>query len=388
MVTSAKQRRHSEIRRMRESYTREGRVAEFYDNMEQIFADPATSLQDWSIRKLFEALVDDGYEYCQLIGERSGGYRLQEADNVNTGMFANIIGQFLYNATLRAYNKPGLIGDSLVTRVQSVEVSERLPGVTALGDDIEVTKEGDPYARATMAERWVETPDTIKRGLIIDITKEVLFFDKTNLILNEAAKIGELVAINRERRILDVVTGIATVYRRNGGAAQATYASDNTVASNGLVDFTSLDAADTKFHGLVDPDTGEPIVTVATDLLVPPALKNTAMRILNATMTNTNSNNTAGTQDVETRVAGNSLNQSVQPYYNQYVKERTSSDTTWFYGNFREAFVYMENWPLQVEQEGANGPQAFDRDIIQRYKASERGAAGVRERLHTLKCTA
>ena len=228
----------------------------------------------------------------------------------------------------------------------------------------------------------MQTPETIKRGLIVNITKEALFFDKTNLILQRAANIGRTIAVNREKRILDVVLGISTVYSRNGAAPEATYASDNTTTSNALVDWRSIDTADTKYSAITDPDTGEPIVTTANMLVVPPALKNTAMRILNATMTGQT------TSSAETRVSGPSLNQVWNYATNQYVKQRTSSDSTWFYGNPKEAFVYMENWPLTVEQEGANSEKAFDADIVARFKASERGAAGVLERRYMLKATA
>lgn len=380
-------RRHQELARMRKAYTREKRLNEFQEHLSDIFADRSNSLSDFSVRGLFEALVDDGYELVQynMCGGSGGGVRLMEsAGTVNTSLFANIQGQYLYNAVLRAYEMPELIGDRLVEVIPSRERSERIPGVTAIGDQVEVVKEGDPYPRAITSERWVDMPDTVKRGMMVEITEEVVFHDKTMQILQECSGIGRYIAINRERRILDVVCGISTVYRRNGAAAAATYGSDNTSTSNALVDYTSLDAADTKFMALTDPDNGEPISTTATHLVVPPALRNTANRILNATMTGKWTSSSTN----ETRVAGNSLNQQVEMLYNQYVKERTSSDTTWFYGAMKMAFVYMQNWPLRVDQEGANGPEAFERDVIARFKASERGVAGVKERLCALKATA
>lgn len=384
-------RQYGELKRMRESYEREGRTNEFVNHCSAMFSDGGFDKGRFSIRRLFEAMVPDGHEMVQsYFGDSSGGFReLQEAAQVvNTSLFSTIQGQFLYNAVLDAYRMPELIGDRLVRTMDSIEVSERIPGVTAIGDQVEIIREGDPYARALTSERWVDTPDTIKRGLMIELTKESVFFDKTNKILQEASSVGRYIAINRERRILDVVLGIATVYRRNGRAAEATYQSDNTSASNPLVDYTSLDAADTKFMALTDPDTGDPIVTTPNTLIVPPALRNTAMRIVNATMTNYNTNNSAGTGNTETRLAGGSLNQPVSIECNQYVRERSSSDTSWYYGDPREAFVYMQNWPLTVDDEGANGPEAFERDIVARYKASERGAAGVKERLYSLKGTA
>lgn len=380
-------RRHQDIRRMRESYTREGRQDEFVDYMVDIMHDRRVSLTDFRVRPLFEALVDDGYELVQnhFGSDHEGGYRILEAaDNVNTGMFANIMGQYLFSAVLRAYEMPELIGDQLVTVTPTSLLSgERIPGLGEIGDVIEIVKEGDPYPQAVFGENWIETPDTIKRGIIVDVTKEIVFGDKTGQVLQRASNVGKWIAINREKRILDVVCGISTVYKRNGGAAEATYQSENTKTSTALVDWTSVDAVDTMYSGITDPDTGEPIVSSPNTMLVPPALKNTANRIVNATMTGQT------TSARETRVDGNSLNgANFSVLSNQYVKNRTSSDSTWFYGNFREAFVYMQNWPITVEQEGANSAVAFERDIVARYKASERGAAGVMKRLVVAKVTA
>lgn len=382
--TSVITRRHQDLRRMRESYVKEGRREEFIQEVSEIFHDRSTKLEDFRLRGLFEALVDDGFEYAQYFcGPSEGGYRFQEAaDVVNTSLFANIFGQYVYSQVLRSYDKPELIGDDLVTIIPTNLSGEKIPGVTPLGDVSENIKEGDPYPQAIFGENWIETPETIKKGFIVDVTKETLHFDKTGLILQRASSVGDWIAVNREKRILDVVLGIATVYKRNSGAFEATYQSDNTVTTTPLVDWTSVDAADTKYAGIVDPDTGEPIVSTPNTLIVPPALKNVAGRIRRAAGT------WQTTSGRETHVNDSSLNGDWTVKSNQYVRARSGSDTTWFYGNPKAAFAYMQNWPITVESEGANGPQSFDRDIVARYKASERGAAGVLERRFMLKATA
>lgn len=390
MRTSAVTRRHNELKRWREAYTREGRLQEFVTGVCGIFEDRSTNLGEWRVRGLFEALVDDGRELVQnhFGPESGGGFILQEAaDSINTALFSTVQGQYLYNAVLRAYENPQLIGDSLVNTMNSVEVSERIPGITAIGDQVEVVNEGEPYQKVLATERFVDTPDTIKRGLTCDVTMEAVFFDKTNLILQEAAQIGRYIGINRERRILDVVLGLSTVYRRNGAAASATYDSTNTSTSNPLVDWTSLDTAHVKMSGITDPDNGEPIVGNGECLICAPGRLMVAKRIQRATETISNTNLSAGTGNREMRVSGQSLHSPFRVESNQYVKERTNSDGTWFYGDPKMAFVYMQNWPLKVETQGRDGPEAFDRDVVARYKASERGAAGVIERLYNLKCT-
>lgn len=377
-------KRHQEIRKECAARIKEGRQDEFVELMEKTFHDPATNLNDFSVRYLFEALVEDGAELVNNhFGPGSGGFNLLEAgDVVNTSMFSNITGQLVFAAVQRGYDMPELIGDRLVTVVPTKYSGEKIPGLGEIGDVVEVVNEGQPFPQAVFGENWIETPETIKRGIIVDVTKEAIFFDLTGQLLQRAGNVGKWIAINREKRILDVVLGISTVYKRNGGAAEATYQADNTVTATPLVDWTSVDAADTKYSGLTDPETGEPIITTPNTLIVPPALRNVASRIRTATMTGQT------TSARETRVDGNSLIGNWDIISNQYVKNRTSSDSTWFYGNPKAAFVYSQNWPIQVEQEGANSAVAFERDIIARYKASERGAAGVMERRFMLKATA
>lgn len=343
-----------------------------------------SDMHDLSIRRLFESAVRDGHIVMEDLNPHHRGLsRYREAtDVVSTSMFAYTMGQIIYSRVMEAYNMPELIGDKLVSKQQTNFNGEKIPGVTEIGDQVEVVGEGNPYPRALVSECYIETPETIKRGLIIDVTKEAIFFDRTNLILTRAGNVGKFIAINREKRILDAVLGIATLYKRNGAAAIATYGSDNTKTSNALTDWVSLDAVDQLYNAQVDPDTGEPIVITPTTLIVPMALKNVAARIANATMTiNSGSNR-------ETRVNGNSLNQNFEVLSNPYVKARSGSDTTWWYGNPKEAFVYMENFPITVINNTENAHMSFERDIVAQSKASERGAAAVLERRYMAKATA
>lgn len=380
---------YRELRTLREAVQQGGPddVEQLSDDICQMVENEAgdsLDVRDASVRRIFEACVEDGHRAIQDMDPNYRGmsrYR-EAADAVNTSLFAHTMGQIIYTAVMKAYQMPELIGDRLVTIQQTNFSGEKIPGVSEIGDQVEIVNEGAPYPRALVGECFVETPETIKRGLIVDITKEAIFFDRTNLILQRAANVGKFIAINREKRILDVVLGISTIYKRNGQAAAATYQGDNTISGAALIDWTDLDAADTKFTGITDPDTGEPIVITANTLIVPPSIRNVANRIANATMTG---QTTSGN---ETRVSGNSLNQNFEIASNQYVRQRSGSDSTWFYGNPKEAFVYMENFPLTVITNTENAYASFERDIVAQSKASERGACGVLERRYMLKATA
>lgn len=361
-------------------------ISESVDKMVEFERDDL--IADLSVRKLFENAVTDGHiAIADMDPNYRGMSRYREAADgsaVSTALFAYTMGQIIYTKVLDAYKMPELIGDLLVTNQQTNFSGEKIPGVTEIGDQVEIVGEGSPYPRALIGECFIETPETIKRGLIIDITKEAIFFDRTNLILTRAGNVGKFIGINREKRILDGVLGIATLYKRNGSAAVATYGADNTRTSNALVDWLSLDSVDQLYNAQTDPDTGEPIVITPTTLIVPKALTNVANRIANATMTN----GTSGSGVRETRMNGNSLNQNFEILSNQYVKARSGSDTTWWYGNPKEAFVYMQNFPLTVITNTENAHASFERDIVAQSKASERGAAGILERRYMARSTA
>lgn len=386
MITSAKTRRHQELRRLYEAAARDRAVERFMqDFRESLEADSANLAAKWSLRELFEQFVPDGREAVNLLRPQSeGGYRIQEsAELVDTSMFANIIGQVVYSSTLSGFNMPGLIGDQLCEVIQTQFSGERIPGVGRVGDDLDIVNEGQPYPNAVMGEEYIDTPETIKRGLILNVTREAIYFDRTGVLLSEANKLGQRVAVNREKRILDVVTGIVTIFRRNGASAVATYDSVNSVTSNAFADWTSVDAAQQKFNTMTDPITGEPIAIDAIQVLVPKALETIGKRVQNATMTRQGTASGAN----QTYVNGTSLQNAFELVTGQYVRQRTSSDSTWFAGDFKKAFVYMQNWPLQVTQSSEDSEVGFTRDIVLRLKASERGAAGVRERLYAVKCT-
>jgi hypothetical protein len=57
--------------------------------------------------------------------------------------------------------------------------------------------------------------------------------------------------------------------------------------------------------------------------------------------------------------------------------------TSWFFGDFKRAFAYMENWPIQVEEMPANAYITWARDVVAGWKASERGVAAVQDPRYT-----
>ena len=341
--------------------------------------------EDFSLKDLAEAIVPEGREWVASMSPFKSGFQpIREAANaIDTSAFSNIAGQIVYSKLLDAYQSPAFIGDQLCTTIPTKLSGEKIAGVTNLGDAAAVVDEGMPYLPAGVAEDWIETPATTKRGLYVPVTREAIFFDRTNLILDRAAKVGESLGINKEKRILDcVIDGNVTTHRyRWKGTQIATYGDnsgthtwDNNVASNALVDWSDINDAEQAFVNMTDPHTGEPILLMASTLLVCPNLKATAMRIVNAIEIRFGDGASASTQTIS-RNPVTPYQIITSPLLAARVSAASQLNTTWYLGDPKKAFAYMENWPVTVTTAPVNSEAEFMQDIVLRYKASERGAA-------------
>lgn len=359
----------------------------------------AHSYREFSIRDLFEAFVDNGAEIAQSwSGRRRGtrdGVRLVEA-GVDTSQFANISGQIIFNRIMEVYNDPVFIGDQLMTTISTEFNGEKIPGIGRLGDQAESIGEMEAYPMAGVGEDWIETPETVKRGFIVPISKEAIFFDRTGVVMQRATEVGQSSRINKEKRQLDAVLGITTVYKYRGTSI-ATYGDnsgshdwDNLAASNALADWTDIENALLLFDDIVDPNTGEPVVVNPNQLVVPSALAFTAARIQSATEYRhvANSNTTISGNPLSGSRNGMANGAQLQLLSNQYVKARTSSASTWFIGDFKAAFAYMENWPITNVAAPVNSEAEFMYDIVHREKVSERGTVACLDARKVVKCTA
>ena len=345
--------------------------------------------EDFSLRELAEGLC--GADWVRMLDPRQnggqGGVVFLEAEgaNVVSSAFANITGQIVYSKMLQDYQAEAFIGPNLVETIPTSLDGEKIPGMGLIPDEGFEVGEAKPYPETGFGEDYVETPKTTKRGMILSITKEAIFFDRTGLLLKRASTIGERLGMNKEKRILDMVVGATNSYKRKGTAANtyllAADAGDwaNKLASTELTDWTDVDASEKMFAEQTD-DNGDPIVINANQILVMPYKKATAKRILSATeireVTATNTTTVSGNP-----VAGQwQLFSSALAYQRVLAGVETTAAKAklyWYHGDFKKAFAYMELWPLTVVQAADNADAEFERDVVSRFKASERGEPAV-----------
>jgi hypothetical protein len=338
-------------------------------------------LANVSIRNLAESLIPDGREWVRSL---DGVEATESISAIDSTAFSNVTGQLLINEIMDAYQSPVFSISALFRTMSSRLSGERIPGISKIGDQTESVAEGMPYPSVGLGEDYIDTPPTVKRGVIVPVTKETIFFDRTGVLLTNAREVGESLAIDKEKRCCDVMIGAINNHKWKG-TAYNTYQTSapwkNLLAGSGfdLVDWTDIDAAEQLFSEMLDPNTGEPIVINVNSIVATPARRHALNRVLNATEIRY----TASGSPTET-LARNPIS-GYSPLTSQYLYSRLvasgltadQAKATWFMGDPSRAFRYVENWPVTVTQAPLNSEAEFKQDIVFQFKASERGVAAV-----------
>jgi hypothetical protein len=355
--------------------------------------------EDFSIRELAEATLSP--ERVRQMDPRSGNESLLEGgDGVDATAFSHITGQIVQAKIIQAYAQEAFVMSKLVDHIPTRLDGERIPGIGRMTDAVSEVPPGMPFPSLGLSEDYIDTPQTTKRGFIVPVTKEAVFFDRTHLILQRAAEVGEILGLNKEKRLLDLLIGATnnhkwrdvsynTYYAANGAGPGGSAVPWVNVLDRELVDWTDVDAAEGLFGDILDPNSGEPVLVQATTVLVTPAYRHAAHRVFNAAeityygadeATHTTSANPLGNYKVvESRLAYRRIVASGQT--TEHAKK------WWFIGDFGKAFGYMENWPITVTQSPPGSEAEFNQDIVVRFKASERGAAVVLNPRYVVKST-
>lgn len=384
-----------------EARTREGRRDEVLEEIVTLRRAGEISNMSLSFRDVFEATVDRGAEAIREMRDarkRGTSFAMEAGgDAITTANFTTIIGQVVFADKLEAFENPEFIGGELVTEIPATTgQQEMIPGISALGDEAENVGENEEYPVVEYNENYVMLPEILKNGFVMNITEEAIFEDKTGMILENFGKAVNSMALTQEKERLRIALGIDNTYRRNGGPVQNTYANthtqgdgDNLIASNPLTDYTALGVAKNAFNDLIDPDTGEPIsLGRSYQVIVPDPLEWQWSMIQSATGYATQP--TRGSTATQMQFA-NPINGGSRTYTalsNPWVSSISGSDTTWFIGNFKKAFVERVIYQAQVQTQDRNSDLSFARDIVSRVKVRKRTRCAVKDWRYVQKHTA
>ncbi len=352
--------------------------------------------EDFSLRDLAESFC--GHEWVRRLNtrylERFEGVPVMEAgDGMDVSAFSNITGQILYTKIMAGWTQAVAAVEGLYTTIQTMFDGERLPWLGHVVQEGEVIHEGMPYPEGQFGERYIDTPHTDKYGLIVSITKEMIFFDRTSQATMRANEVGERLGYGKAKRLFQVIYGITNNYKMNGTSLNTYNASPNTnwvnkQGSTPLIDWTAIEQAYILASQILDPDTNNPIDIQFRQLLVQPAKLFTARRVLAATNVRTTTPGFATSGNPQQTTAPSPLPDALEVRtsalgYQQLVTtggiSTTNANDYWFIGDFAKAFAYMENWPITVVQAPPNTIKEFEQDIVTRVKGSERGNAAVIE---------
>jgi hypothetical protein len=403
--------RVADIRSMVKEFGQQGFVTVLADCLEgrdqQGKEVPKLRPESVSLRALFEGMVGPCEEY--LPSMRSAGrlnyVEMQEA--VDSTMFPSATGVLVASKVIDGYNAPGMIGDQLVTTMPSRLKSERIVGFTSLEGPQEVP-EGMPYQESSFGEKYVTT-QTAKKGRILEVTEEAIYFDQTGQILMRAQRLGEQTAEERELTILagvldvgSAAVGIKDVYFPSGTAASL-YAAGNAnllATATPLVDWTDVDEAMRHHAENIRDDravVGErlPIVWMPKVLLTARRLAGTAAQILSATQVMAQP--AAG--DASVRMFGGNpvaqmlpglrnLSSPLIDYLAGVTGSRFDDSRDWLLGDFQKQFIWQEIWPLQTLRSRQDDEPAFRRDIIARFKVRYYGGINALDHRYVIKVNA
>lgn len=388
--------REKRMRRDFDLRVKDGEGELFLEEFAEAIAQDKNLRHRISFRRLLEEFVEGGREIVDSWNPEYGGHGaisldslMEDGTAVSTGVFSTITGQIIYTETMAGFDDEAFVFSNIVPNIPTKFNGEIIPGIGRMGDVAEVIPEGKPYPRAGLSEDWIKTPVTQKRGIMIDLTREAVFFDRTSDLIAKASELGRWLGYNKEIRLINAfIDENSTTHRYNWrDTAYASYQTstpwDNVTASATLTDWTDIDEAEQTLAAILDPNTGTPILNMPKDLVVTRQNLYTARRIVNATEVRVGD----GASNTTNTISSNPVTTNYRIVSSQLLAAQMATDTTWYLGDIARMIQYRENFPLQVEQAPVGSGDMWERDIAMSWKAGERGAAVVVEPRVTTKCT-
>lgn len=368
----------------------------------QLIRDGKIKAGDVSLRQIGNAVL--GREVMDTIGESSreediGMVMKDASDPVNLQMFSNITGALVLQGVIEQFQDPDFIGDKLFkAETRGKDDLIRKVGLAPIDDSALVVQEAGEYPSVKFGENYQNLPESQKRGLKIAVTREMLFFDKTGQVVDMAQGVGKRLGLDREKRMLRVFLGLVNNYN-NKGVARNTYVATGggdprvNKHSNPLVDWTDIDDAMALFTAMTDDrSTGEPIMVHPDTLVISPFKIMTVDRILSATEVRTTTNTNTQTNGSNPLAKIKFSNVLSSPWLdwllvNEGSVSAANAKQYWHIGQPKKAFTYATIWPLAVRAAPPNDIDDFERDIVLKYRADERGVAYTESPWHMVQNT-
>lgn len=355
---------------------------------------------EWERIAMARALTESTHAGdSRAILESTGVGAVSPTAFLNINAFTALVGGLMQIKILEGYENPAYIAEQLMPAEQTSLNGEKVIGISSLGDKAKRRLPGDPHERTAFRERWVETPETEENALAIDVLKETIAFDKTNLILTRASQVGDALALRKEYRVIDVFAGVNNATFKYGGTVYATYSTSQVLGylndfSNPFYDWTSIQNVKMKFKNMRNPETNIPIMTMPNMIVCSPAKEPLFNLALGATETERRS---AGSATQATAAGLNIARGNGNPFGGQYrvlssalldqrltdadglnLSQANADEYYWTLQQGRP-FKYMQNHPLSVTPASPTNYEMIDKGIAATYFANERGVPAVHD---------
>lgn len=379
---------------LKESFAESKRI------LKETIAKHNIDCKNFSVKNLFiECFGGNELAHAQNMNEIDFTALRESAGAVSTAAFQNISGQIVYGMTLEKYQSPEFVITKTIP-VYNGRVSglEKIAGITQIGDETGEVGEGQNYPLAGVGENWIYFSEPKKKGMIVPLTKEAVFYDRTGQLVEMAGNVGFSFGQMLEKAATDcVIDENVTNHRYNWkGTVIATYGDnsgthtwDNLSASTALVDWTDIQAVYQLMRLMTDPFTGEPVLFAPTHLYVPTGLEWVARQILTQTTITRTTPGFATSADPSQGTAANPvLSLGLTLVTTPYMEFRQATDTSWYVANPQAAWRRNEHWPMDVTQAPANSQDEFDADIVMKFKVNGKMKFETKEPRAAAKATA
>lgn len=381
-----------------------------YDNFNQWF-NPEGSAQHsrWS---MLRPLVESQGGTQALLESTGVGLDPSAFQDINA--YSILVSGLMEVKVLEGFKNPQFIADQLMPSEATKLNGQKVIGLNPLYPDAWGRRQpGQQHPRTSFGARWIETPETRELALAIDVTKEVIFYDRTGDILRNAGEIGEILGYQRELEMLDVILGLAGNYKFRG-TTYDTYSTSTRLGQTGgnaitneMLDWTAFQTALLTMSRFTDPDTARRILVNPNTVLVCPGKLKTAELILGSIRTERRYGAGASTPQTTSNplmisdTPGNPYSGQFTLLTSPLVEQRltaaaadgggalsTSAATErWYLVENGKAFKYMVNFPLTIQSASPQSYNMIDRGIAMSFFASERGIPSVWSVHHILRCS-
>lgn len=366
-----------------EEFCRGGNLAEtayaiLGPNAHEIINTPRTELYARGLRELYEAASRTRELF------EAGGTAIQPSQFIDISSWDVTVGGLIESKIIDEYRKPGYIMDRIFKKIPTTMHAEKLIGTGRIGDKALLMQPGQSHPAAQFTERYITTPYTMKYGLKCEVTKEAVFFDRTNQVLTRAGSIGLELGLRREKWMTDVFLGTLNPYVY-GGVGYNTYLTTgnwvNDITGNSLTDVNNLNTMWGAAQRMTDQESGQRVVFQPRTIVVPPGARFTAGNIIRSTenefLTSGTSTPNSGTR-THAPQAEDFYGESLAGYeilWSPYIEERmtdadgmgltlTQAAGYWWALEEERPFAWMENWDINIQTVNANDYVMADQGLI------------------------